>query len=444
MYSPQQLRHSLWPRITITTKHWAKHRYPQFTNIDDNNRAMMSVFWHTAWDFGLKEMNQDGALNPKASSDSGRHSGSPHEESIANHEQTQHTLGDDRKYTSKRNTPNLLATCARSDKGGGVGLNHEVFAIYSTATLPPLWTDTLHSSAGGDELSNTIERLRVLADSIAESLPIYTSWHDIAHSPPEHASLKIHSLNTSPSSTTTHPAHNLIHREIPHFLLNASLHKSHCIIGQRSKIETLLVILRRPWCVLEICVSNAHDVEVLEAIRMFARVAQEVDAAGYGTAVFLLGVEIDARQGHHLQRCRTVTTDYRWKDGYLHKRTMLSSRVYELCNATVFIPSLRSFNSFWIRLICVCAIELEVSFSCIICMLCDQRQMPEDNKQEVRHFESDITFAAGIDMVQYAGRRHSTSELSSSRFTAEGHDGNIVQRMLDLYRHVLRRTENYI
>lgn len=389
-------------------------------------------------------MNQDGALNPKAFSDTGRHSGSPHEESIANHEHTQHTLGDGRQYISNCNTTNLLEACARSDKGGGVGLNHEVFAIYSTAKLPPLWTDILHSSASGDEVSNTVQRLHVLADSISTSLPIYISWQDILRSSPGHGTLKIHSLNTSPSSTTAHQARDLILHKEPHFLLNASLHKSHCIIGHYSKTETLLAVLRRPWCVLEICVSNVHDVEVLEAIRMFARVAQEVDAAGYGAAVFLLGVEIDARQGIHLQRRRAATTDYRWKDGYPHKRTIPSSRVYELCNATVFIPSLKSFNSFWIRLICVCAIEMGVSFSCLICMLCGQRQVSEDKKQDFGNCKSDIAIAAGIDMVPHAGRRHSASELSCSQPIAEDHDGNIVQKMLDLYRHILKRTEDYI
>lgn len=391
-------------------------------------------------------MNQDGAPNPKASSY--RSSGSPHKDTIANHEHAQHTLGNDSKHIGRHNTPNLLATCAKSDKGGGVGLNHEIFAIYSTAALPPLWTDILHSSAAGGNVSNTIEKLHALADNISASLPIYTSWNDMPHSSPEHTTLKIHSLNTTPSLTTTHPAHDLIHRQKPHFLLNASLHKRHCIIGQCSKTETLLVVLRRPWCVLEICVSNTHDIEVLEAIRGFARVAQELDAAGYGTAVFLLGVEIDARRRRHLQRrqSQTTNTDYRSDSrGYLHKVTIPSERVYELCNTTVFIPSLRSFNSFWIRLICVCAIELGVSFSCIICMLCDpRRQGSEDYGQDAGRCKSDLASAAGIEIVQCAGRRHSTTELSSSsRPTADEHE-DIVQKMLDLYKHVLRRTGDYI
>lgn len=374
-------------------------------------------------------MNQDGATKPKTSSY--RSSGSPHEH-------IHHPLSEDSKHISKTNTTNLLSTCAKSDRGGGVGLNHEVFAIYSTAALPPLWTNILHSPTPvvGD-VSNTIERLHALAEKISTSLPIYTSWTDIPHSPPEHKTLEIHSLNTTTQSPSNHLTHNIIHRQKPHFLLNASLHDKHCIIGQYSKTETLLVVLRRPWCVLEICVSNVHDdVDVLEAIRGFARVAQEVEAAGYGTAAFLLGVEIDARR--RLTRSRKVSRDY---------YDFSAAKVYELCNATVFIPSLRSFNSFWIRLICVCAIELRVSFSCLIRMLCGQQQSSEHDEHDAGRCNPDTAFA-GIDVgaLRHIGRRrHSTTELqSSSRHKTEEEDGDIVQKMLDWYKDVLRRTTDYI
>lgn len=378
-------------------------------------------------------MNQDGAPNPKTASD--RSSGSPHEH-------TQHTLSDASKHISKRNTPDLLAKCAKSDRGGGVGLNHEIFAIYSTAALPPLWTDILHSLYAVGNVSSTIERLRVLADQISTSLPIYTCWNDISQSPSNHKTLEIHSLNPSPPTpTSTDLAHNLIHRKKPDFLLNASRYKKHCIIGQHSKTETLLAVLRRPWCVLEICVSNVHDVGVLEAIRAFARVAQEVDARGYGTAEFLLGVEIEARR-HHARRRQTVNMDHRWNDSHLHERKLPSKRVYELCNTTVFLPSLKSFNSFWIRLICVCAVELGISFSYIIHMLCNQQQVSDHVNQDVEYCKSEMVFA-GIDIVHCGGRRHSTTDLSSSRPGVE-EEGDIVQKMLDLYKQVMRRTEDYI
>lgn len=176
-----------------------------------------------------------------------------------------------------------------------------------------------------------------------------------------------------------------------------------------------------------------HDVDVLEAIRAFARVAQEVDGSGYGTAVFLLGIEIDARRRrrqHHQRLSRDADIP--------------AAKVYELCNSTVFLPSLRSFNSFWIRLICVCAIELGVSFSCLIRMLCDLQQSSEHDGQDDARCKSDIAFA-GVDIVQYDGRRHSVTELYSSPFQhiAE-EERDIIQKMLDLYKHVLRRTGDYI
>lgn len=395
-------------------------------------------------------MNQDGATDPISTID--RVSSSPHEDTITNHEHIHRKLGDDSNI-SKNNTPNLLSTCAKSDKGGGVGLNHEVFAIYSTAALPPLWTDILHSSAAGNT-SSTIERLHVLADAISASLPIYTSRNDISHSSPDHGILEIHSLNTTTTTTTTqppsstHPGQSPIHRKKPHFLINAALHTKHCIIGQGSKTETLLVVLRRPWCVLEICLSNIHDIEALGWIRAFALFAQEVDHSGYGTAVFLLGVEIEARRRRRRRR-QTLPQgedDCLWWD----RREMNSSgRVYELCNTAVFIPSLSSFNSFWIRLICVCAIELGIGFSCMIYMLCEHQQpTAEYDKQDARKCRSDsaVSKLDLIESLRHDGRRHSSAGglYPYSRLKAEEAHGDVVQRMLNLYKHVLRRTEDHI
>ncbi|QGA20662.1 hypothetical protein EYB26_008368 [Talaromyces marneffei] len=397
-------------------------------------------------------MNQDGAPNPKTSSGCG--GASPHEDSsITNHEQIHHTIDDDNKRAGESNTPNLLATCAKSDMGGGVGLDHEVFAIYSTAALPPLWMDILHTSTLPAE--NIIKRLRALAENISALLPIYTSWTDIPHSPSNHKTLEIHTLTgwSSPSSTTpsqTHPAHNLIHRKKPRFLLNAALHTKHCIIGQASKTETLLAILRRPWCVLEICVSNVHDdVQVLERIREFALVAQEVDGSGYVTAVFLLGVEIEARRR---QRRRQQQHHHHHHHHQTSRRDL--TKAYELCNMTVFIPSLRSFNSFWIRLICVCAIELGVGFSCLIYMLCDHQQQQQPLVDYDEQLDSGgksskaLSRADNNEPFQFAGRRHSIHDLFSSfqRIVEEDGDehGDIVQRMLDLYKQVLKRTEDYL
>jgi hypothetical protein len=380
-------------------------------------------------------MNQDGVPNPKTAFD--RSDGtSPHEDTIITNHEHIRTL-DGSKHINRLNTSSLLSTCAKSDKGGGVGLNHEVFAIYSTAELPPLWTDILHTPAAGN-VSSIIGRLHALADKISTYLPIYTSWNDIPHSSSNHEISEFHSLNIT--TTTQFPPSNhqrqSLHRKKPHFLLNAALHNKHCIIGQSSKTETLLVVLRRPWCVLEICVSNVHDVEVLEAIRAFARVAQEVDESGYGTAVFLLGVEIDAR--NRRRRRQMPSRDSRISYG----------RVYELCNTTVFIPSLRSFNSFWIRLICVCAIELGFSFSCMIHMLCDQQQpQVEYDQQNDGRYKSDTAFAEiDVGYVKHDGRRNSTELYPYSRAIAEeeAEYGDIVQKMLDLYKHVLKRTGDYI
>ncbi|OKL59294.1 hypothetical protein UA08_05222 [Talaromyces atroroseus] len=239
-----------------------------------------------------------------------------------------------------------------------------------------------------------------------------------------------------------------IARQKPHFLLNAALHERHCIIGRDSPIETLLVLLRRPWCVLEICVSNRHEKNtgVLEAMLTFARTAQEFDYAGYRTAVFLLEYELLARA-----RTRVYCHSHAMKQGECFGRANAESkgysfnssrRVYAMCN-TVFLPSLMSFNSFWIRLICVCAIELGVSFSCMINMLCDQKR----SQKQATIFSPDLVMPVGV--LRHACRRQSEIDMASfwrsrEKVVDDHIDESIVEKMLGLYRDVLRRTGDYI
>jgi hypothetical protein len=381
------------------------------------------------------EMNQDGRPNPKTI-----YPRSLHDNAVTNC-----------MRSSGNSKSSLLLTCAKSDKGGGVGLSH-VFAIYSTASLPSVWTGKLHAPP-----DTYVQRLQALANGISVSLPIYTSWDGIrpSPSPSQEHHRTIQPLIISPMTPSSHSdlvtrvsKTQEIAKQKPHFLLNAALHEQHCIIGQGSTTETLLVVLRRPWCVLEICVSNQHDnnTNVLEAMLEFARTAQEFDYAGYTTAVFLLEYELVARARMHCQtfkRRECSSGDITAPKGWWEEGDALKSprRVYEMCN-TVFLPSLKSFNSFWIRLICVSAIELGASFSCMINMLCDRKQKVV--------FPPCFIMPAGA--FRHHARRQSEIVMASFWRTAreiDEHNSNlsgddIVEKMLRAYKDVLRRTGDFI
>lgn len=383
-------------------------------------------------------MNHHGPLNSET-----RH---PEDSAITSHMRGSHSSST---TTSKNGLSSPLSECAAKDTGGGVSLNY-VFAIYSTATLPPIWRDILHAAPSATEIH--IKSLEALANKISDFLPIHTSWDDIKSSPSSYKNDQIQSL--PPTFPTINFSSSIVTQQItkhkPHFLINAALHERHCIIGQDSRLQTLLVILRRPWCVLEICVSNLHKTDVLEAVLAFAKTAQELDCSGYSTAVFLLEYELETR------RCYFQAVKHRSSSLKEHVTVMIdrshlrlqkgssSRQVYKMCN-TVFLPSLKSFNSFWIRLICVSAIETGNSFLCLIFMLCDQR-LGHGQISGLRNFRPTGLFR------QEKGRRQSETDLPPfSRISARGQDGNaavhggvIVEDMLDVYRGVLRRTADYI
>jgi hypothetical protein len=233
----------------------------------------------------------------------------------------------------------LLQACAVHDHGGGVALKDDVFAIYSTAALPSHWHKTLERE------SDLILSLRQAASNVAAALPIYTAWE----------SLPARELISLPCPLEQK---NTLGQK-PWFLINAAIGHEHCIIGQGSVVETLLVVLRRPWCVLEICCSSSSV--TIAAVLDFALLVKGFDAAGYDTAVYLLT--------HELQR-RELTEHGIWSPSKPYKSRASIADLRDVCSA-VFVPSTRSYNSFWICLICVCGVELNLPLSTIVRALSD-------------------------------------------------------------------------
>lgn len=407
-------------------------------------------------------MNNNGFSDPQACHSS---TGNSHYNTVTNS-----TRNPDSNTNTNTNTSSLLLTCAENDKGGGVSLNHVIFAIYSTAKLPSLWTDIVPTTPPATSLY--VKRLQKLANSISIYLPICISWDDVRSLWPRE-NHQILSLNkslptSSAASVSSYIARDSIRREVtgqkPQFLINAALYKEHCIVGQGSIVETLLVVLRRPWCVLEICVSISHDIDVLQEILAFAKIAQERDYTGYSTAVFLLEYEIAVRDRQHryqaidkLRKCFGDDTHYliersvwSWAPPRRKRDSRFSSRrVYEMCN-TVFIPSLKSFNSFWIRLLCVSAIELEVSFLYMVNMLCGQKYIKQDEKVTCVPRYARVLPASPFGQDH---RRQSDNESYSTLCSAMqvGNRPNddettkdIIDMMVEVYKHALTRAQDCI
>lgn len=341
---------------------------------------------------------------------------------------------------SPKETLDLLTICAQMDVGGGVSLNHDIFAIYSTALLPASWVSIANNSsrtAQNDEIS----RLQVLANKVSEFLPIYTSWNEIASSPTLPTIQSLAKRSSSPvAKSIPHPS--LISQSMPFFLINATFYSRHCIIGNSSRTEALLLILLRPWCVLEICVSSVGSIETLQAVLDFAQEARRKVHVRYSMAIFLLEHEIQARKDQlrvqHGRRdtfapCMTYT---------IEKATGLA---YEICNTMLFLPSLKSFNGFWIELICTCAIEIGRGFHWSIRLLCGSERNPMVHITGAMGTVSRFRRYRG----KYPGHRRRNSvdgQLFSSQRLPDGNlkESSTVQEMLNLYKDIMERARDSI
>ncbi|KAJ5112812.1 hypothetical protein N7532_000857 [Penicillium argentinense] len=159
--------------------------------------------------------------------------------------------------------PTPANACARHDRGGGVRLG-DAFAIYSIVASAPNWSSI---QLGAETLAD----LNTSLSAIQRRLPILTT---LQAGSPELVSLPC------PSRQHERPEEN-----VPWFLINAAASSQHCLLGQHNALETMLMVLQRPWCVLELCCC---DTDTVTAAHAFALIATCIDRAKYQPAVRLL------------------------------------------------------------------------------------------------------------------------------------------------------------
>lgn len=251
----------------------------------------------------------------------------------------------------------LSQLCASFDEGGGVALG-DAFAIYSVVASSPDWItpDWITTSSKSRFQAELISA----ASAVGNVIPVLVTTENVF------------TVNIVSLPCLKHPPFNSAreispHDSLPWFLINASKFSKHQIVGRKDIVESLLMILQRPWCVLELCCC---DSPTISAIHRFAVIATKLNPELYNHALVLLHQEL---------RRRTIPSfgDIKPSELSLVKPWIsfaeLDTTWFSLKEVYTELSSsrLRSHNSFWLRLISTCAPYLGISCSNLVRILSD-------------------------------------------------------------------------
>jgi len=229
---------------------------------------------------------------------------------------------------------NFPADCAIYDHGGGVRLGN-AFVVYTTNPYHA------HLQAIASQL---LDILASLASAVSRHIKIHYALppDTLLHSLP-------HQLPTQPSRLAKAFLEIRDRPHAPSFFVNASSSRVICIAGIQDAVTTLMSVLRRPWCILELCGAG---IEAVDALLAFAQVATIADEKGYAGMVALL---------RHQRWCQTVEEQGRAVlDGFCVPKRLTGRRgskhkleLMDIC-AALFRSSLESSMAFICgRLLCV-------------------------------------------------------------------------------------------
>ena len=237
-----------------------------------------------------------------------------------------------------QNVSTLPELCAKLDRGGGVCCG-DVFVVFTRFVIPAAWGSEV-------EFQDRFNRAQTAALSITSIMSFFLSSQD----------LNGRGLASLPYGTSK-VQHSL--SQEPWFFLNASAKEPHQIgvAGTGSAAETLLAVLSRPWCVLELCCSR---LDVVEALVAFADIALKFDSKTYTAARSLLHHERETR-AYKARRSSGLPLWISHQETAIQRRDTLS-KIRSLC-AAIFIVSENSYNGLWLRVICVCALWLAMPIS---------------------------------------------------------------------------------
>ena len=218
------------------------------------------------------------------------------------------------------------------------------FLIYSVATVPII----------PDVAAVLRLRLESLVDRITGLLPIYL----------DRSSFDVENMISLPAPAIS-PNTQMID-QLPWFYIHAATIDKHAIVGDARAVDTLLRVLSRPWCVLELCYSSK---EILSAVLDFAHVASELDPKIYAPTIQLIEHELNARDAPAEAR-------------YLADPPL---SIMEDLRSKLFLPSENSYNSVWLRIIFTCALQLNIPLSELGRLLDNDLTTSGDSIEDVAH-----------------------------------------------------------
>lgn len=284
----------------------------------------------------------------------------------------------------------LSQLCASFDEGGGVALG-DAFAIYSVVASSPDRSTTSSKSRIQAELISA-------ASAVGNVIPVLVTTENVF------------TVNIVSLPCLKHPPFNSAreispHDSLPWFLINASKFSKHQIVGRKDIVESLLMILQRPWCVLELCCC---DSPTISAIHRFAVIATKLNPELYNHALVLLHQEL---------RRRTIPSfgDIKPSELSLIKPWIsfaeLDTTWFSLKEVYTELSSsrLRSHNSFWLRLISTCAPYLGISCSNLVRILSDMTSMGVNFSRQ-KH-TTDQAYYSSIGRMSH--RSHSSVTIST-------------------------------
>jgi hypothetical protein len=253
--------------------------------------------------------------------------------------------------------PTPAKLCALYDLGGGVRLA-DSFAIYSIVAFPPEWATIKIDPIACSQLERA-------ASLVASKIPILSNLRD--HPLPNLVSLPCPPRAPPPSNGRISPCDQL-----PWFLIHAARFPQHCVLGRSDSLISLLVVLQRPWCVLELCCC---ETPTIAALHEFASLALELDCSRYNPAFRLLAHELS----HRKHNSTDVSEAYQFAGA-----TQSCTKEYEafITYRALSRSCLRSHNPFWIGLISTCAVYLGLAFSDLTQMLGDLVSGPRSTSAE--------------------------------------------------------------
>ncbi|KAK6354281.1 hypothetical protein TWF730_008694 [Orbilia blumenaviensis] len=291
--------------------------------------------------------------------------------------------------------------CEKYDKGGGTGIQG-TFAIYSIRPLPQPW-ETLASP-------KLALRLQQAAAAVADTISIYFRLCDVDEE-------DLHSFSIS--SPAPHAAQSQVPR-LPWFLVNAAISERHHIVGRGSLVESLLIILRRPWCILEVCCC---EYDTVRTMLEFAILAREVEPKAYAASVLLLSHEALKRRQDLPEPISLLSRI----PGTSQPELNTLQEVYMALSA----DGMKSHNPFWLRVICVCGVQLGIAFSDFLRGMCGTKVVliPERIGSPVRYGPGTVRRAFTENLS--AGHRISDHE---QRAGFQVHS----LRLVSLYKQILK------